>query len=674
MALPVGRTLFKKKDGILTLTPDQQTVTWTPNSGGPPTVSLPVASITNLQQTPDSSPKVMLKIFEKPAGGGDPVTFLFHFHTSEAKAEAQAVKDLLSRLLADLRSNDPSIPKPTSSSAGPGTPASAQNGSKPPPPPPQQQQQTANGGSASGSMAFASAVNSSSTSQPARWFDDVSLRTDIELQQSLMRKDQALHQTYMEAIATKPSNISDAAFNGQFWSTRLGLLRAHAIEASQRRGAYNVLSVVKPRTVDGELKVSISVEQVHMIFAQHPLVKRIYNENVPRLSEADFWSRFLQSRLCKALRGERVTESDHRDALFDKYDAADNTMGVQSKIMAQSVVPHIIDIEGNEENQGGVRSGNAKDVEMRPRANIPIVKTLNSLSGKIMANVAPSDSLVVDPGSDQQHYAYDQLALRDLRGPEKEHRIMLNVKEQSRFFSNRSAAPSANARVFAKQNPADVLFDIQGDLETLDVDTAGGIDLHAGIGYNEDSEDDSDGESKKQHAHVGSRSVLRAAEREILAGVAQQRSQKFSDPASSSTDSSSPMGLPPALAAKCSLTHATTIEFLHQFWSAFLSGDPDRAMELQYLAESLAKSRERIEAVAEEAAAARDEEIKRKKQEIWAVYEKTRKKIRWKPEQVGGGRDAVMKLMGPTLDAMKQARDDYDRALLAEGIKVSTEV
>jgi transcription initiation factor TFIIH subunit 1 len=47
MAIPVGRTLFKKKDGILTLTPDQQTVTWTPNSGGPATVTLPVSKITS---------------------------------------------------------------------------------------------------------------------------------------------------------------------------------------------------------------------------------------------------------------------------------------------------------------------------------------------------------------------------------------------------------------------------------------------------------------------------------------------------------------------------------------------------------------------------------------------------------------------------------------------------
>lgn len=47
MAIPVGRTLFKKKEGILTLTSDHQLVTWTPNSGGPATVSLNINNITS---------------------------------------------------------------------------------------------------------------------------------------------------------------------------------------------------------------------------------------------------------------------------------------------------------------------------------------------------------------------------------------------------------------------------------------------------------------------------------------------------------------------------------------------------------------------------------------------------------------------------------------------------
>lgn len=587
----------------------------------------------------------MLKIFEKPENGGDAVTYLFHFNTSEAKAEAQAMKDLLSRLLADLRSNDASVPKPTA-----GTPSGVG-----------QSATNSNGNAVSASMAFSSAANPQPSA--SRWFDDNQLKMDIELQQSLMKKNQNLHETYMEAMSTKPDSISGAAFNSHFWSTRINLLRAHAIEINQKRGAYNVLSTVKPRTVDGELKLNISVEQVQMIFAQHPLVKRVYNENVPKLSEAEFWSRFFLSKLSKKLRGERVTESDAPDLIFDKYDASENTQGVQSKIMAQSV-PHIIDIEANEENQGGFKGGNAKDVEMRPRANIPIVRTLNSLSEKIMANVAPSDS----HGEDSQgaYDTYHELALRDLRGDEKEHRIMLNVKEQSKFFSKRESAPSTNTKIFARQNPAEVLLKLQGSLQNFEGDGKRGTGIQIGVDMDMDSDSD-DEDSKRPRS--GTRAAIKAAEREVTDGVMQQRSQKYGH----SSDATTPMGLPQLLADKCALTNATTIEFLHQFWNSFLSGDPDRATELQYLAESLARSTERITAVSEEAEKERADIIHKRRQEIRSHYERTGKKIRWKSEMVGGGRDAVMKIMQPTLDALQRAQADYSRALAAEDIQISTE-
>ncbi|KAG6270183.1 hypothetical protein E4U48_003974 [Claviceps purpurea] len=646
MAVPAGRTLFKKKDGILTLASDLQTVTWTPNSGGPPTVSLPVENITNLQQTPETSAKVMLKVFEKSENASEPATYLFHFNTPDAKEEAKAVKDVLSKILADIRSNDSSLPRSSAgipTTGGASTPAAG------------------GGGGASASMAFTSAVKSQSGSSD-RWLDDNQLKNDIELQQSLMKKDRSLHQTYVEAISTKPDSISGPAFNTQFWSTRTNLLRAHAIEINQKKGPYNVLSTVKPRTVDGELKLNISVEQVQMMFVQHPLIKRIYNENVPKLSEAEFWSRFFLSRMSKKLRGERVTEHDSQDLLFDKYDVSENTQNIQSKIMAQSV-PRMIDLEGNEENQGGFRSGNAKDIEMRPRANIPIVKTLNSLSEKIMANVAPSDKYHQSADGS----GFSELVLRDLRGDAPDQRIALNVKEQTKFFSTQDKEPSKNARIFASQNPMEVLSKVGDTLTRFATDSAEGASLQAAIAFADDSDsEDEDGDKLMQ---VGSRNAIKAAEKDVMNGVLQQRAQKYGD----SGDATMPMGLPVSITEKCTLTHATSIEFLHQFWTAFLSGDADRASELQYLAESLQNSKARISAVADEANAERETTIRKRKVEIREHFQRTGKKIRWKAEMVGGGRDAVVNLLQPALDALQRGQDDYSRALAAEGVRISTE-
>ncbi|EGR46592.1 uncharacterized protein TRIREDRAFT_66091 [Trichoderma reesei QM6a] len=639
MDSPRGHTLFKKKEGILSFTSDRKAITWTPASGGPATVSLPVTSITNLQQTPDSSPKVMLKIFEKTESAADPVTYLFHFNTPDAKAEAQAVKDLLSRLLADLRNGEANVFKLATPTA---TPA-------------------ANGETTGGSTLLASSSGVNTQPTAPTWFDDNQLRTNIELHQSLMRKDRSLHQTYMSAMETKPESMTGAAFNAQFWSTRINLLRAHAIEISQKKGAYNVLSTVKPRTVDGELKLNISVEQVQMIFSQHPLIKRIYNENVPRLSEAEFWSRFFLSRLAKKLKGERVTDNDPADAIFDKYDVDSNLQDAQSKITALTV-PHIIDIEGNEENQGGFKGGNAKDVEMRPRSNIPIVRTLNSLSEKIMANVPPSDITAYD--ADGLYNASKELTLRDLRGDEEERRIMLNIKERNNFFTSKDSPASRDRGMLASQRPEDVLAKMQ-NFNTTRPDKTGDIGLQIDIDFDIDS--DSDNESKT--GANTTRDAIKEAEKDVMNGIHQQRSQKYGR----ASDDTSPMGLPPQIFEKCVLTHATTIEFLHQFWDGFLSGDPDRATEVQYLAESLARSMMRIQAVADEAEVERESIIQKRKQEIRSHFERTGKKIRWRPDMVGGGRDAVVKMMQPTMDALRRAQDFYSRALGEENVQISTE-
>jgi transcription initiation factor TFIIH subunit 1 len=395
-----------------------------------------------------------------------------------------------------------------------------------------------------------------------------------------------------------------------------------------------------------------------MILQQHPLVRRIYNENVPKLSESEFWSRFFLSKLSKKLRGERFTENDNPDGVFDRYLNADNSLGFANKLNGDQKVPHTIDLEANEENQGGFKSGNRKDVEMRPRANIPIIQTLNSLSEKIMANVAPSD---LDPSASDglidDTRAFDALTLRDLRGDTEASRIMLNVKEQTQFFSNQDGQ-SAEAKVYEKQVPSEVLFEVQADLETLDDDGSGGIDLRRGIGVDDDSDSDPD---TKKPSHVGSRAARKHAQDQILDGMRKKRSETHGMFSLRGNEDTSPMGIPPDIAQRCILTNATTTEFLKQFWSAFLSGDPARTQELAYYAESLRRSADRIDALAAEAEKIRQQVMAKRKQEIREHYERTRKKLRWQPPR--GGKDSVMALFEGTLVSLNSALELYVSAL-----------
>ncbi|KAK4214014.1 hypothetical protein QBC37DRAFT_284732 [Rhypophila decipiens] len=647
MAVPRGSASYKKKDGVITFTDDKKYLIWSPGAGtGPPVVSLAVASIGKVQQTPDTSPKVILKVFENPrTDDGEAIPYLFHYtSTTNARAEANAIRDLIAELLALARGDDPNIPKPLN------------------------QGTSSNGGSAGASAAMSVASAANAKPSIARWFDDSTLMKDAELQLSLLKKDSSLSQVYVEARSTKPESISDAAFDAQFWSNRVGLLRAHAIELNQSKGAYNILSTIKPRVVDGELKLSLVKEQVQMIFQQHPLVKRIYNENVPKpLSEGDFWSRFFLSRLSKKLRGERILERDGgQDPLFDKYSEADNTMGFASKITA-SQVPHIIDVEANEENQGGFKRGNRQDVEMRPRKNVPIIRTLNSLSEKIMAEVAPTDGKLVvsaaaggggDDGDASLDNTFQELALRDLRDEAEMQKIALNVDKHNDFFQNQSSGISEESKMYAKQTPAEVMFDLQSDMEIMDKDASGGADLQKLIGIDDDSDSDTEApDGVKKGAHVGSRAARKAATDQIFESLEKTKTEMYG----LDTDELSPMDIPPDLTQKCLITNATSVEFVKQFWNSFLSGDAKRTEEVAYYADAVKRSIDRIGALAEEAEATRVKLDNQRKQDIKEHYKKSGKKLRYIP--VRGGKNAVMAFFATTLAALNHAQGLYSSAL-----------
>ena len=577
----------------------------------------------------------MLKIFATALGTSTPETHVFSFTSATtARAEADAIKDALSRAIQTAKSG----------STLPTTPGAA--------------------GASSASMAIASAISSApgAGSDTDRWCDDARLRQDVELQHSLLKANEPLSRTLVESLRTKPDSVTSSQLTSQFWSTRIHLLRAHAIEKNQTKGAYNVLSSIKPMTVDNAIKLSISKEQIQLIFNLHPLVKRVYDENVPKLSEEAFWSRFFQSRLFKKLKGERISENDSTDNVLDKYLQYDDDAERAKRLLA-SHVPHIIDVEGNEENHSQ-RKGNQPDLTMRPTSidRVPIIRTLNALSEKILSHVAPND---VDPslpiGVDEE--TFNELALRDLQGDAEENRVILNIKDQSRFFSSdKEGGVSADALLYAKQDPAKVLRSVQRDLARVSSNT----NLSTAISVDDES-DTSDDESNPKKSHVGSKSSLSAATAQMLSAINEQRVQhddlSVASSGFSTVQTSSTSGLSAATFDRLSLTHATTTEFLQHFWSAFLSGDATRATEVANLVETLNRAMDRIKAVATDAEAERQKEVDKLKKQVQDFYERTGKKRKVDYESIPGGAKAVNSLLAPTVKAIGVARRDYEKAL-----------
>lgn len=571
----------------------------------------------------------MLKVLVQPpdtAQNTPPVDYVFLFtDKQDARAQADAIKDVLGPLLNTSKTGTPSNL----------TPAAA----------------TPSGPGMSSAMAIANALTSAATAKKP-WDDDNRLKEDMDLQQSLLKANPTLSKMFMDSLQTKPESLSSRQFMAQFWSTRLHLLRAHAIERAQTRGSYNVLSSLKPRVEDNVTRLNITQEQVQLIFAQHPLVKRVYDENVPKLNEHQFWSRFFQSRLFKKLRGERITDTDATDAVLDKY-LREEAKGPE---VEDTHVPHFLDLAGNEENNSQ-RRGNRPDLDMRPTGveKMPIIRTLNSLSEKIMANVAAADG---DPHAPvgMTEDAWSQLKLRDLAGDEEQNRIVLNIRDQGRFFAQ--AQEDHENRTFARQDPGQILGALRSEI-ARELPPDGNAQLQKLVDPGDDDDEEME-DAPTSRRQVGSSAALHDSLKQILNAVSDRRAQM------SESSSSETYGLSPEVFDRLTVTHATSTEFLHQFWQAFLSGDSDRAGEVKSLSESLQRAIDRIQAVAESAEAEREVIVAQKREYILEVRKRTGRKLNTNIDNIPGGNKAVQQLLGPTINALKGALNRYETALAEE--------
>lgn len=609
MTVTRASTSYKKQDGTLLFDVAKASVSWSPLANGKSqTVTIAVTDITNLQQTPATSAKCALKIVVQPSTAAAVENHVFNFtSTTSARQEQEAITDSLRNAISATRAavTNPAAPGPSGAN-GDGQPAA---------------------------LAMASAASSSAKAAES-WYDDQKLKTNLELQRELLVKDPALRERFEESFREKPESITSTQFAMQFWGARLHLLRAHAIEKSQSQGAYNVLAEVKPYVVDNITKINLSKEQVQLIFNQHPLVKHVYNEVVPKLSEIDFWTRFFVSRLFKKLKGERITDIDSRDAVLDKYlDINEETL--RKKQVVEANVPHFIDLEGNEQNHSQ-RQGNRPDFDMRPNTNdkVPILRVLNNMSEKMLSRVAAVDGGMHMPvGMDEE--TFNQLRLRDLQADSGEDRVILNIKDQRHLFAgSRTSELSAESRVYAEQDPNEVLRNLNEELSRP-------IKLSDSVNLSADN------------------ATTSAATSQILALISQQRALL--------STSSSTTSLPPTIMQSLLLTHSTTTEFLHYFWTLLLSqsSTPSAKKDLPSLLVTLTNSLARINAVATEAEKERLGRVGEAKRAANEYFQRTGKKRKVDEAALGGGKEEVEQLLEPTVKAIAVAREKYEASIQA---------
>lgn len=304
------------------------------------------------------------------------------------------------------------------------------------------------------------------------FLDSKKLLENFSLQQRILRENPDLMKRFTEAV------IKCGLEPEEFWSSRISLLRSYAVQHNQKRGPYNVLSTIKPvASCDNEVNVSVTREKIHEIFKQYPIVRKAYDDCVPKISEGEFWSRFFSSKLFRKLRGEKVNLYDRGDITLDKYlyydpdyDGEENDEDVDRLLEDQEAknskkkhkhhgrddstdmqqltaakkkvklfkgedekISKCIDILGNEEDDPQML-GNKPDITMKDDQDpnyVNVLRTMNRLSRRMMSNIKENTS----DGDLDTEFKKD-LELQDLDHKQTVDYNQLNYTQRSNVSSN----------------------------------------------------------------------------------------------------------------------------------------------------------------------------------------------------------------------------------------------
>ncbi|ORY87661.1 hypothetical protein BCR37DRAFT_384971 [Protomyces lactucae-debilis] len=501
MATASGAVAYKKQDGRILL--KEHHVEWAEKGAMQASLTIALTSITNLQASPATKEVSQMRIHAAPSAASEPVAHTFKF-TNKKPTAARAEMDAFVAALQTAISAKKEAPK-----------------------------------------VFAKpSVNEILSSQD--------VESDAALQESLLKSDPELASTFKEAV------ISGSVTPAQFWSSRIHLLRSHLIERSQQKGPYNVLATIRPKTVDNKIRVNMTREKIRDVFEQHPLLKRVYDECVPPMTEDNFWSRFFVSRLCKKLRGEVILPADPIDDKLDKYLSEQEESRKRGR--EDEEVPHVINIEGNEEHNSK-KMGNAPDFTMRP-SRTEAIHSINQISLRMLDSLTPAEAeaaAIRNNAFEQQYYQQD-IQLGDLQIDEEEERILLNVRDQSNFFR----APTLDRT--RSDHPAETLSVFQSSLS-----------------------------NDFSLEHVGEDQAALDEMAQALTAMIGARGPK-------SLEATLPANAREALI----MCHGAAQEFLSIFWTGFLSGDPSKARSLAKMIDTLRKTGERVENVAKSAGTGRE--------------------------------------------------------------------
>ncbi|KAF8965823.1 RNA polymerase II transcription factor B subunit 1 [Entomortierella lignicola] len=136
---------------------------------------------------------------------------------------------------------------------------------------------------------------------------------ELKARFELLKQNKELATLHKELVMGK--HVSEE----EFWESRKHLLRNKAAMDRQQKGQSSAWLDLKPETGESnDVKYVMTPQVIHSVCQQYPSIKRAYDSEVPdKLSEAEFWKRYFQSRFFHRSRsGRGANEPD--DDIFDR--------------------------------------------------------------------------------------------------------------------------------------------------------------------------------------------------------------------------------------------------------------------------------------------------------------------------------------------------------------------
>ncbi|KAJ3057362.1 RNA polymerase II transcription factor B subunit 1 [Rhizophlyctis rosea] len=257
---------------------------------------------------------------------------------------------------------------------------------------------------------------------------------EVTLRRATLKKHPELEKKFEMLVVGKLITEED------FWNQRKHLLEAQRLETQQQKGLASA-SFASPKL--GE-DVKINAAWIRSTLAQHPAVRKAYEEKVERLRELsrnDFWGLYTKSGYFFRSLGENGTKGND---LIDKYvNEEDDDFQIHPKRARIDTRDRLVDLDTTAEDH--LETGNKPDITMeagKVKPSLALLRRFNRHSEMVVK--AGSQHAATPITADRADLSYlKQTEIPDLQKPGNSEVLPLSISDPTRYFQAQANVSTA---------------------------------------------------------------------------------------------------------------------------------------------------------------------------------------------------------------------------------------